>query len=163
MYNLEKITNEFNQICNKAGVTNKCPVSINGRLTKTLGRVRYVSINSKIEPIGVEFSRQFIETASDTSISDVIKHEAAHLITAERTHINHGHDAYFKAVCAEVGTTNDGCSYRVENIKAIKYKYTIICPNCGEIGGYDRMCKTVREIKYCSCKRCGSSNLKVAT
>jgi len=164
MYNLERITKEFNEACAKAGVENTCPISINARLTRTLGRVTHVNkFDGTIEPTKVEFSKQFVENSTDKCIKDVILHEAAHLIVAKRTHISHGHDAYFKKVCAELGTERDGYAGTVEYTNTIKYKYTIICPNCGEIGGYNRMCKTVREIKYCSCKRCGSNRLRVAT
>ncbi len=164
MYNLARITKEFNEACARAGVENRCPVRINARLTRTLGRVKHLQkLDGTIEPTEIEFSKQFVETATDKCIKDVILHEAAHLVVAERTHISHGHDSYFKSVCAELGTERNGYAGAVEYAKAVKYKYTVICPNCGEIGGYNRMCKTIREIKYCSCKRCGSTQLRVAT
>ena len=164
MYDLNRIIKEFNEACSKAGVLNTYPIRINGRLTRTLGRVRYTKLSDNtIEPLDIEFSKQFLETASDASIKDVILHEAAHLIVAKRTKVHHGHDAYFKKVCAELGTKRDGYAGEVELVKTVKYKYTIICPNCGEIGGYNRMCKTIKEINYCTCKKCGSRNLRVAS
>lgn len=162
MYDLNRVTKEFNEACLKAGVTNTNPVKLNGRLTRTLGRVRWLEKeDGEIELIDIEFSKQLLETASDRSIRDVILHEAAHLIAFKRTGIQHGHDSYFKAICAELGTTNDKCSGYVETVKAVKYKYTIVCPNCGVLGGYNRMCKTVRNISACSCKKCNSNKLKV--
>ena len=88
MYTLDKIENQFKGICAKAGVSCNVPITINSRLTRTLGRV---VINNSIgatdtwKPIKVEFSKQFIETSSDASIEDVIKHEAAHFIATSRT------------------------------------------------------------------------------
>jgi predicted SprT family Zn-dependent metalloprotease len=111
----------------------------------------------------VEFSKQLLVTCSDDTIRDVIMHEAAHYIANDRTHINHGHDAYFKAVCAEIGTTNDGTVTQTERTVAASeiYKYTVSCPNCGPLGYYHRMSKTLKNISHCSCRKCGSHDLSV--
>ena len=101
MYTLDKIENQFKGICAKAGISCNVPITINSRLTRTLGRV---VINNSIgfidtwKPIKVEFSKQFIETSSDASIEDVIKHEAAHFIATSRTGEDHGHNSYFKKI-----------------------------------------------------------------
>lgn len=161
MYDLNRVTREFNEACRKAGVINKYPVKINGRLTATLGRVKWLrEDNNTITPIDTEFSKLMIETATDETIRGVILHEAAHLIAIERTGVDHGHDSYFKSICAELGTTNDGCHASVESTKSIRYKYNLVCPVCGIIGGYSRRCKTVEHPEWYSCK-CGNTNLRI--
>lgn len=167
-YDLEKVTHEFRTICAKAGANSglNVPIRLNGRLTRTLGRVmqEYDSCEGCYVSTLVEFSRQLIETSTDKSIHDVIMHEAAHLIVTDRTGETHGHDAAFKAVCAEIGTTNDKTMTKVERTVSDEqlYKYSVYCPTCGKnIGGYSRMCKTLRNIEYCTCRECGKGGLKV--
>lgn len=134
------------------------PIAINGRLTQTLGRCFYTRKNGVLEPSKLEFSRQFLETSTDECIISVIYHECAHALTALRTGEPHGHDAVFKATCARIGCTNDGAKTTVERTveKETLYKYIVICPKCGVLGGYNRMCKTLREISQCRCKDCHS-------
>lgn len=166
MYTLDKIEIQFKGICAKAGVSCNVPITINSRLTRTLGRVTndYIGAIDTWRPTKVEFSKQFIETSSDASIEDVIKHEAAHFIATSRTGKNCGHNSYFKKVCAEIGTTNDGTTTKVERIvdESSLYKYAIYCDTCNKvIGGKSRMCRTIKEIKFCTCKACNTSNLRV--
>ena len=166
MYTLDKIENQFKGICSKAGVSCNVPITINSRLTRTLGRVtnNYIGATDTWRPIRVEFSKQFIETSSDASIEDVIKHEAAHFIATSRTGKNCGHNSYFKKVCAEIGTTNDGTTTKVERTvdESSLYKYAIYCDTCDKvIDGKSRMCRTIKEIKFCTCKACNTSNLRV--
>jgi predicted SprT family Zn-dependent metalloprotease len=163
MYNLERVRKEFTAICNKAGVQVTSPISLNGRLTRTLGRVCMVRRGDVVENEKVEFSKQLLETTTDATIDSVIKHEAAHYIVTARTHEAHGHDSLFKAVCAEIGTANDGTTTKVERTIAEDkiYKYSVVCPNCGIIGHYHRMSKNLKNISLCYCKTCNSHNLSV--
>ena len=164
MYDISRVRREFIQICGKAGVEVTAPINLNGRLTRTLGRVHEQKENGVWKPVLVEFSKQLIETSTDKSIYDVIAHEAAHYIVTSRTGESHGHDAFFKAVCAEIGTTNDGTVTRVERTVSEDslYKYNVYCPTCNKtIGGYSRMCRTLKEIDMCQCKGCGKGGLKV--
>ena len=165
-YDLNRIKMEFNEVCRKAGTPCDVPIRLNGRLTRTLGRVFHkCDITSGVwYSTHVEFSKQLLETASDKSIRDVILHECAHFIVTARTGESHGHDAAFKKVCAEIGTTNDGTVTRVERTVSEDslYKYNVYCPTCNKtIGGYSRMCRTLKEIDMCRCKSCGKGGLKV--
>lgn len=160
-YDLNRIKLEMEEVCRKANVRFDIPVKLNRKLTRTLGRVHQECHNGIWEPVSVEFSKQLLETASDKSIRDVVLHETAHVITTIRTGESHGHNNYFKAVCAEIGTSNDGAKTKVERTVAASalYKYSINCPKCGNIGGMNRMCKTLKEIEFCGCKKCGSVGL----
>ncbi len=46
------------------------------------------------------------------------------------------------------------CGQRLE--EGVKF-----CPNCGKIGGFSRMCKTIKNIKDCTCGKCNSDALTV--
>lgn len=116
-----------------------------------------------VENEKVEFSKQLLETTTDETIESVIKHEAAHYIVTARTHEAHSHDSLFKAVCAEINCTNDTPKTHVERTVSAEqvYKYTVVCPNCGEIAHYHRMSKNLKNISSCYCKKCNSNNLSV--
>ena len=163
-YDLNRIKMEFNEVCRKAGTPCDVPIRLNGRLTRTLGRVFHqCDVTSGVwYSTHVEFSKQLLETASDKSIRDVILHECAHFIVTARTGESHGHDAACKKVCAEIGTTNDGIATEVERTVAKSSKYEIFCPTCHKtISEYSRMCKTIQHIEQCQCKGCGKGGLKV--
>lgn len=162
MYDLNRVKSAFDTACLKAGVvadTNN--IFINSRLTHTHGRV-FHEWDAKIMgyvPTKVEFSKQMLDHATDESIRQVILHEAAHYIAMKKTHENHGHDSYFKSVCASIGCTLDKSSGELDyNIPtASLYKYRLMCPKCGVIGGYNRKCKTVTtNAAGCICKKCKS-------
>ena len=162
-YDLIRVQKEFTEVCNKAGVQVTCPIKLNGRLKRTLGQVSHITINDITTSTLVEFSKQLLETSTDTSIEAVIKHEAAHYIATARSGKTHGHDSYFKAICAEIGTNNDGTKTKVERTvdDSAIYKYTVICPNCGPIKYAHRMSKTLKNLSYCSCGKCGNLNLEL--
>lgn len=171
-YDLTRVQNEFIAVCAKAGVAVTTPIKLNGRLKSTLGRVteRISFEDFNYHPTLVEFSKDLIENATDKSIHDVIYHEAAHYIITERTGEHHGHDALFKAVCAEIGTNNDHTKYKTEwkndVDKFAHYNYLVYCDNCNTlIGTYVRDCATLRRIRSntgeCSCAHCRSKNLRI--
>lgn len=164
-YTIEKVRKEFHSVCASAGITITQPIEINNRLTATLGRVISTGKQGSYEVKRIEFSGELLRTATDKSIHDVICHEAAHAIVIARTHTKHGHDNYFKSVCAEIGTSADKIHTTVERTvsDAEIYKYQIFCPTCDTIlpGGYKRMCKTIQYINMCTCNTCGKGNLKV--
>lgn len=162
MWAVEDIKKECDRLSAMVGDIFDIPIRINGRLTRTLGRV----MCSKKEGIwyadSMEISRQLLETSTDESIISVIEHEWCHYYTAKLTGENHGHDKVFKATCARVGCTNDGVSTAVNRTvsESAIYKYQVYCPKCDEfISGYSRMNSTLKNLKNCYCKRCDSGNL----
>lgn len=156
-YTLERIKAEIVDVCKKAGFDDivRIPVLLNSRLTSTLGRVR--CINER--PVSIEFSTNFIIKASDNDIHEVILHECAHVIANIRSKKSHGHDAYFKQICAELGTDNDKCFYKSEKELMNKepvYKYKVYCSECGElIASYKRKGKTIKNLNEYRCGLCG--------
>jgi len=160
-YTIDRVKEEFYKICKNANVECSIPITLNTRLSRTLGRVFCEYKHGKYIATSAEFSSHFLETSTDESIYSVIQHEACHYIATTRSGNHHGHDSYFKAICKEIGCTNDGTQTHVERtVAAIDvYKYLVYCPNCGEIGHYNRWCKTLKELSYCTCKNCCSQEL----
>jgi len=165
-YDLNRIKLEMKEVCRKANVEFNIPVRLNGRLSRTLGRVHQECHNGTWEPVSVEFSKQLLETASDESIRDVILHETAHVIATIRTGESCGHNSYFKKVCAEIGTTNDGTTTKVERTVSEEtlQKYSLYCDGgCGGkfLGGYSRMGKNLKNLDACTCRLCGQSKFRL--
>ena len=163
-YTLEKVKEEFNAACESVGIKLQHPISLNGRLSNTLGRVRcLVNVNTgEARPDSIEFSTKFINNGADEDIHRVILHEAAHYIVTVQTKRQHKHDNVFKAMCAKLGTDNDGAETDLQ--LPLMKKYMIMCPTCNKvIGGYDRMCKTFKMIEQNDgsvwCKTCGCRDL----
>ena len=161
-WTIEKIERECKRIAESQNEVLNIPVKINGRLTSTLGRVKYEYQDNIPIPTIIEFSKSFIEKSDDATILSVIQHEMAHWLITVKTAENHGHDKFFKSMCAKLGCNNDGCHINTENTRntlETRYKYVIICKNCGPIGGKTRMCPTLRHINECWCKKCNSREL----
>ena len=165
MWTIDRIKRELQKLCAADHIILDVPVSINGRLTRAMGRVCYEVISDIYVPKRIEFSRNLIENASDEDIIQVIKHEYVHyfLITEDPT-VNHHHDAVFKCKCAEVGCTHDKASQHVEGFRdaEAKSKYEVWCVDCCKlIGTYSRKCKTLNNISSCKCGVCGGKQLVI--
>lgn len=165
MYTIERVRKEFFAIVKAQGITEETPVEINGRLTRTLGRVMgaYDAAGNYLAT-RVEFSRQLLETATDECIYSVIQHEAAHYIVDFETHEHHGHDATFKAVCARIGCDNSQTRTHVERTVAESsiFKYQVYCDTCDRvISNYSRMSRTLKNLSECYCKTCRQYNLRL--
>ena len=155
-WTVERITNKCKELSLTVGDNFDCPVHINTRLRKTLGRVILENYNEKWYPTKLEISKLLLETGLDEEIEDIIKHEWCHYWITKSTKEDHNHDKVFRALCAKVGC--DGAPKAKH--KLVTSKYEVYCPNCKQvIGGYSRMCKTLRQLPNCYCKRCGGNSL----
>ena len=167
MYDIERVKKEFIEILEKTGTKYADePIRVNSRLTSTLGRVCYKPHyrGERVIVDRVEFSKQLLDTSTDKSIRDVIEHEACHFIATKRSGTNHGHDAYFKSICAEIGCTNNKTTTKVERTVEVKkiFKYTVICDTCNEqVGHYMRRCGVVNDPSHYFCNKCKEHNLRV--
>ena len=65
---LKDIKKKLNELSASRNDTFSIPVTINGRLTKTLGRVMHISKNGVIYPTKMEFSRDMLETVVQADI-----------------------------------------------------------------------------------------------
>ena len=166
-YNIMDIRKEFIHTCCNAHVgMEDATITLNPKFTGTLGRVtlEFNYDENRYYPTKVEFNKTFIENAPDNEIHDVILHEAAHFIVTARTGEDHKHDKLFKKVCLEIGGTNNTASTTapIDSIVSKVYKYTVVCPNCHKkLGGYSRMCKTLRNLNTCKCLYCNHIGLEM--
>jgi len=162
---LTEIKNMIAETCKEQGVELIVPVEINGRLTRTLGRVVFLkSATGKCTPTKIEFSKRLVETGSERDLKEVILHETAHYIVTVKTKEDHGHDNVFKTMCAKIGTSNDTTTTTLE--APISRKYEVRCQDCGKVvAAYDRKGKVLQSIlrgeKYYQCSKCKTSNLIV--
>lgn len=166
MWTIERVKNELEKLCAADHITLDVPVEINGRLTRAMGRVKFIVANVDVYlPTKIEFARNLVENASDEDILQVIKHEYVHyfLLTTDPT-TNHNHDGAFKNKCDAIGCTHKKSAQHVEGFRDTnaKSKYEVWCDDCNDIiGTYARKCKTLNNIAYCTCGRCGNKNLRV--
>lgn len=159
MYDLDTIRKVINETCEKAKCVPIQNVKINSRLTRTLGRVLY----TKGSQPRMEFSKLYLENSTDECVYQTILHECAHYIAWARTGSRHGHDLFFKQICAEIGCKEDKTTSHVEALRSDTelYRYTIYCPNCGCIGGQQRWSRSLEGIATHDtyCKKCKSHDL----
>lgn len=142
------------------GVVFDLPVSINNRLTRTLGQVKFTPDEV---PYAMEFSGQLLRTATDESIEQIVKHEWAHWFAWVETGEVHGHDAIFKKICSKIGCSSDKSKTKVERIveKDAVYRYVVVCPECGRKWYYNRRGKVIQNIDDYHCNNCGQGKLDV--
>ena len=139
----------------------KIEVSINSRLTSTLGRCKCQGVNNIWKPISIEFSKKFLAVGTEQEILDVIYHEVAHALVCIETKEKHGHDAAFKRMCGRIGTTNDGAYTSIQAYKEEEenttYKYDIFCKDCLRlVAQRSRACKVTKNPELFKCK-CGGA------
>lgn len=156
MYSISEITNKYKELAKSLGEEYNTPVMINGRLTRTLGRVISDVRNGKLFPRRIEISRQLLETATKESIDEVLIHEFCHWYLATTTHEDHGHDAVFKELCMRLGGGSGKTTTHVDRIveNSKLFKYQCFCAECGkELGHYSRAGKVIqypeRFYSYC--------------
>lgn len=162
MITLTQVYEELNALSKKMNDTFSIPVSINSRLTATLGRVKVVQKGTKFYPDSMEFSKKFLENSVIEDIKDIIAHEWAHYYLTKVSKESHGHDTEFKRICGMIGCKSDGVYAKVENIyeQQEQYKYTVYCPDCGKVvGQYSRMCATLKDLEHCHCALCNGKHL----
>lgn len=96
---------QVNEICEKIAKENDfiitCPIVENGRLTKTLGQVKYNKGGFGIKEI--EFSKKFLQFGTEAQIMDTIKHELAHAFAYWTTGELHGHDKIWQNIAKKLG------------------------------------------------------------
>lgn len=158
----EELKKTCTNICAAAGYPFNIPVTINKRLRTTLGRVKGICCRTVYNPIAMEFSYVFLNSASYEDVIDIIKHECAHYLVGIETHERHGHDAVFKKMCLKLGCANNKTKTDKQMLPDRKFKYEVICDSCHEIvAQYHRAGKILKNIDNCSCGKCGKNMLRV--
>lgn len=133
---MELLRNLIKGFEEKTGVNFTGELKINGRLTKALGRCKAILTQDtrtgeiiRVNPIGIDINKKFLEIATSEEIIDVLAHEFAHYCTY-KTVGEHEHDTpAFKEYC-EMLNTSHAPSMSIKN--KIRNKYDIYCTCCGE-------------------------------
>lgn len=161
-WTVEEIKSYMQELAASVGLEFYTPVKINGRLTKTLGRVIAIPYFNHYGPECVEFSKQFLETSTDESIKQVIQHEFCHWAVLVETGKVHHHDATFKAMCRKIGCSADQPVTKVERTVSDDklFKYIVRCKDCGNELHYNRAGKVVKHPDWYGCGKC-SGDLEV--
>ena len=146
--------------CELCGVELNVPIKMNGRLSRTLGRVKYrqYSFGTRVEII--EFSSKYFNDPSrnDEVKHQVVLHEIAHYLAYMSDKQRHQHDEVFRYWCAKIGCTAtgeyaaDSSDNLVENIQ-VQYKYDCRCSACGNHIKYYKRYSNAVERKVSSCCR----------
>lgn len=166
MLTLTDLRNECVRLSAENGDVFDVPVKLNGRLTTTLGQcvTMWSAKHNCYRPVAIEISTRALAEVSDEDMLDVIRHEWSHYYLGKtRPDENHGHDHVFKELCQKIGCGGDAgmdVKYKDGKSEHRHHKYTLICPVCGEIGGYDRMCRTLRMVNCVEHTICGTKGLR---
>lgn len=78
-------------------VVRNIPIIVNGRLKRTLGRVRYRT--STFEFLDVSFSKKYLQEAPDEIVIDTIEHEMMHILATLVYQDHCNHDSRWKELC----------------------------------------------------------------
>ena len=158
MWTIQEIREYLSELAAQVDLVYDTPIKINGRLTKTLGRViAEPAMFDTYKPQVIEFSRQLLETSTDESVRQVISHEFCHWAVLVETGQPHGHDAVFKAMCHRIGCDANRPQMKVERIVSDDqlYKYIVKCKDCDNEMHYNRAGKVVKHPDWYGCGRCG--------
>ena len=140
--------------------TQEVKISINPRLSKTLGRCCFNKNNltGQINNLRIEISKRVLEDERLTR--EVLKHEFIHWYCAASTGENHGHDDFFKKQCKYIGAVEERLM-NPEYTEDLKSKYEVYCCVCGGlVAKYARKSQTLKNINYCR-STCCEGKLKV--
>lgn len=167
MFTTDEIRAEYAELDKKCGVdTSGIPIKISTRSVRRRGYCRF-GRNGVIKYIS--FS-DFIFDEAPESFWNTVRHEYAHVLVKIRHPMeNHGHDAVWKAACAEVGCTGARCTPTTPEQKKRqmeKTKYTITCGGCGRTWNYSRKTKLIQKLQTGAshsyhCGLCGSKDFQL--
>ena len=159
---LYKICNELSEQFNDEF---NIPIVINKRFTSTLGQctAEYDQELGYYVPTKIEIAGRALQEASDACLREVIMHEWCHAYLIKTDHeIDHGHDETFKKLAKKIGIPPSATTkYEMKDGSSAfrAHKYTVICPKCGEIAGYNRMCRVLKNIWSAEHSICGTIGL----
>lgn len=157
-WTVQEIKQYLDELAASIGLIYNTPVKINGRLTKTLGRViAEPAAFDSYKPEVIEFSKQFLETSTDESVRQIIMHEFCHWAVLVETGEVHGHDAVFKAMCRKIGCEANRPQIKVKRTVSNDklFKYIVKCKDCNNEIHYNRAGKVVKNPEWYWCSKCG--------
>lgn len=143
---IEEVRKICRDTCKQYGYSLDVPVEVNGRLKRSLGRVRFEIKRGKCYPERIEFSRDFLLADNEEQIRETIAHEMAHYFVLLDTRKDHGHDEVWKNWAVRLGARPKATTrWEATGLPAKEFKYIAVCSRCGKIvGRYTRAGKVVK-------------------
>lgn len=132
---LRKMFNELDRMTGQS--TKSIPVGFNGRLKRSLGRYRFLTVS--FEPHSFEFSSTLKHMSYD-EVKQIVIHEYAHYLRNSvyaKGHFNH--DKEFKRIVRNLGgsetepTVSSETMSSVKEIKNIEKPHALYCEKCGKV------------------------------
>lgn len=114
-WTIQNIYKYCQTLASKFNLVFDCPIKINKKLIRVNARVKF--INNK--PYVIEFSNFFLNTATDESIKQIIKHEFCHWLAYVLDGKPHGHDDFFQELCGIINCEAINKRYEVKRIFSI--------------------------------------------
>lgn len=109
-------------------------------------RVGVCHYPTRARPGRIELSRHFVERNPEAEVRDTLLHEIAHAQVGP----GHGHDAVWRAKCAELGARPERCYG--DHVEMPRGRWRATCPACGR--EFDRHRRPDR-LGGWHCPRCG--------
>lgn len=111
--------------------------------------------------ISISFNRYYIEETSLTSLRNTIVHELCHCLKGTLREVHGKHWKAWAKKASSIYNLDISTYAKSEECTGVykHRKYTIVCPQCGIIGGRDRITITMKyqyRQHQRSCKKCGS-------
>jgi len=94
----------------------------------------------------IDISESLLNGGNDKEVLDTLKHEIAHALDWEYSK-NASHGPSWKAIARTLGLKEPKSTKKLSY--SPDYKYDVICPICGKIGGRTRLLKGDRRCKKC--------------
>lgn len=139
---------------------NKITWYVSPKMTRASGKCEYNKPRKGHQRIKV--SGHMIQNSDWERVQKTIRHELVHAWQAQNDRAK-GHGWSFRQ-----WTDKLDISTRADNPATQDYKYELHCPNCGQIGGRQKKCKTVKQIvkgnsrRYCTnCGKHTSGELEI--
>ncbi len=148
--------------------TSDVPIRISSRMTRTWGMCRWQVTGRKFHIRELVFAKRLVEHGTAEHITNVIRHEYAHLYVTLRDNKNHGHDAVWKQAALWLGCNAKRCEGfdEIDDVEG-EIKYKVTCQGCGAMFKYRRASKIVQELRRNPdstrffCRRCNSHSFSL--
>lgn len=145
----------------------ECPIKLNNRLSRSLGRCRYKIDGNGIKyAYVIEIQKLYFQYAEEQELKDTICHE---LIHSAADCVYSGHTGSWKRY-AELMEKNSKGKYTIERTsssseqyreafyasKKASFKYEVYCPECGTIWRRRKKSKLIEFPYLFACGGCGT-------
>lgn len=174
-HTLAQIRAEYDRLDALCGVNSAAlSLEISQRMHKTYGKCYY----GPSGPTRIVIAAFVMETENEPAFWEIVRHEYAHaLVALRRPGERHGHDALWRAACAEVGCAPERCmddailrresrAHERQSKRARGVCLRATCRRCGSRWRFESADGTLgalegRRYREMPCPRCGASAFRL--